>query len=623
MCISVFNKPKALFLIFLVASISMGQRSSAQASWQQKANYEIDVKLDDENHKLTGTERITYYNNSPDALDHLYFHLFYNAFQPNSMMDTRSRNIADPDGRVRDRISKLNPNEIGYQKISKVLVNNKEVPFEILETILKVNLPNQIKPKKKAKITLEFEAQIPVQIRRTGRDNTEGIDYTMTQWYPKLCAYDHNGWHPNDYVAREFYGVVGEFEVKITIDKKFIIGATGELENEAELIKARNNPSENMVTWQWEAENVHDFAWAADTDFTHDMILGDQGGKMNFYYQKNSKTDSTWKALQPIMNEVKNFVSERFGPYVYPQFSFIQGGDGGMEYPMVTMMLGNGKFRGLVGLATHEYLHSWYPMMIGTDESRDPWMDEGFASYVETLVMDHLEGKGIFGEIGRKAKDPFYGDYNAYVSLVKSGKEEPLTTPSDHYNTNRAYSIASYVKGALFLNQLEYIIGRDKFSKLMKEYHRRFLHKFASPDDFISLAEKISKMELDWYKEGWVNTTNTIDYSIDTVYNSGPKKTKIILKRIGRISMPIDLMVEDNNGLQKIVHIPNSMAFGHKDAEFPGYTWEVMTPWRWTSPTYSLDLDIDFKSLKSIIIDPSDRMVDIDRTNNEYLPKNP
>ena len=224
MCISVFYKPKALFIIILVAAMTMGQRISAQASWQQKANYEIAVQLDDDKHKLTGTERITYYNNSPDALDHLYFHLFYNAFQPNSMMDTRSRNIADPDGRVRDRISKLKPNEIGYQKISKVLVNNKEVPFEILETILKVNLPNQIKPKKKAKITLEFEAQIPVQIRRTGRDNTEGIDYTMTQWYPKLCAYDHNGWHPNDYVAREFYGVVGEFEVKITIDKKFIIG---------------------------------------------------------------------------------------------------------------------------------------------------------------------------------------------------------------------------------------------------------------------------------------------------------------------------------------------------------------------------------------------------------------
>jgi len=112
----------------------------------------------------------------------------------------------------------------------------------------------------------------------------------------------------------------------------------------------------------------------------------------------------------------------------------------------------------------------------------------------------------------------------------------------------------------------------------MKEYHRRFLHKFASPDDFISLAEKISKMQLDWYKESWVNTTNTIDYSIDTVYNIGPKKTKIILKRIGRISMPIDLMVEDHEGLQKIVHIPNSMTFGHKDAEFPGYSWEVMTP---------------------------------------------
>jgi len=222
------------FLLFASLFLAVGLNAQSDR-WQQHALYDMDIDLDVETNRFTGTQEIKYTNNSPDELDRVYYHLYFNAFQPGSMMDERSRTIADPDKRVGDRISKLSEKEIGYQKVKSLTMNGKACKIYTEGTILEVDLPMAIKPGQTVKLEMEFEAQVPLQVRRTGRDSKEGIRYSMTQWYPKLCEYDYQGWHANPYVGREFYGIWGDFDVKITLDKKYMVGASGELQNKKKI----------------------------------------------------------------------------------------------------------------------------------------------------------------------------------------------------------------------------------------------------------------------------------------------------------------------------------------------------------------------------------------------------
>jgi hypothetical protein len=190
------------------------------------------------------------------------------------MMDERSRTINDPDPRVGERISKLSPEEYGWHKIKVLKQNDKDVKFKMEETILEVELNEPIKPGEKVVFYMEFESQVPIQIRRSGRNSAEGIDYSMSQWYPKMCEYDYQGWHPNPYVGREFYGIWGDFDVKITIPAEYTLGATGYLQNKNEIGKGYedvgmkpDNSDKKRLTWHFYAPNVHDFMWGADPDF--------------------------------------------------------------------------------------------------------------------------------------------------------------------------------------------------------------------------------------------------------------------------------------------------------------------------------------------------------------------
>ena len=192
----------------------------------------MSIDFDSDKHQFKGEQVIKYTNNSPDVLDKAFYHLYFNAFQPESMMDVRSRTIADPDRRVGDRISKLSKEEIGYQKVKSLKVDGKKVKYKIVGTILEVDLSKRkIMPGETVSLEMKFEGQVPLQVRRSGRDNAEGIDYSMSQWYPKLSEYDYQGWHSNPYVGREFHGIWGDFDVKITMDRKYTIGATGVLQN--------------------------------------------------------------------------------------------------------------------------------------------------------------------------------------------------------------------------------------------------------------------------------------------------------------------------------------------------------------------------------------------------------
>jgi len=262
--------------------------------WQQRVEYLMNIDLDVNTHRFKGTQMLYYFNNSPDTLSNVYFHLYFNAFQPGSMMDVRSRTINDPDRRVLDRISNLEDNEIGYLRVKSLKMNNKSINYEEVGTILEVSLDQPVMPNSKVTFEMGFDGQVPLQIRRSGRDNKEGIDYSMAQWYPKMAEYDYEGWHANPYVGREFYGVWGDFDVSITIDPSYMVAATGFLQNPNEVgfgyedEQVTVKPSIKNITWNFIAENVHDFVWTADPDYTHIVHKMDNGTKLHFFYPGNS-----------------------------------------------------------------------------------------------------------------------------------------------------------------------------------------------------------------------------------------------------------------------------------------------------------------------------------------------
>src|SRR5690606_17751551 len=292
--------------------------SSNPHYWQQHVSYTMDIDMDVKTYKYTGTQKLVYTNNSPDVLNRVYYHLYPNAFQPDSEMDARLKSIPDPDGRMvnnlgtkadpiyESRISKLGPNEIGYINVSTLTQDGKKVQHETQGTILIVTLDKPIQPGEKTTFDMVFDAQVPVQIRRSGRNNKEGVALSMSQWYPKLAEYDDEGWHADPYIAREFYGVWGDFDVKITIDKDYTIGGTGYLQNpneighgyETEPVKKQKGKT---LTWHFKAPNVHDFTWAADTDYIHDKLQVENGPLLHFLYKKTMPAVNleNWKKLQP------------------------------------------------------------------------------------------------------------------------------------------------------------------------------------------------------------------------------------------------------------------------------------------------------------------------------------
>ncbi|TKD65140.1 M1 family metallopeptidase [Flavobacterium sp. ASW18X] len=588
--------------------------------WQQHVDYTMDVQMDVETYQYTGTQKLVYTNNSPDQLNRVYYHLYFNAFQPDSEMDARLSTIKDGDKRMLNddgtsRITNLSPSEIGYLHTTTLTQDGVNVTFNEEGTILVVDLAKPIAPGAKTTLEMEFKGQVPLQIRRSGRNSAEGVALSMSQWYPKLSEYDFEGWHPNPYIAREFHGVWGDFDVKLTLDKKYTVGGTGYLQNPDEVGHGYETPGTKVktkgktLTWHFKAPMVHDFMWAADPEYVHDVVPMENGPTLHFLYKNKPELQKNWKDLQPKTVAAMEFFSKNVGKYPYEQYSVIQGGDGGMEYAMSTLITGERSFGSLVGVMVHEMAHSWFQHILATNESKHSWMDEGFTSFISSLCMNQI--------MEQNKENPFEGSYKGYYALVKSGKEQPQTTHADRYHLNFAYGIAAYSKGSVFLSQLGYVIGQDKLMETLQKYFEDFKFKHPVPNDIKRTAEKVSGMELDWYLTDWTQTTNTIDYAIKEVKPEG-RKTKVILERIGLMPMPIDILVVDAEGKQETVYIPLQMMRGEKDNPYPNLDRTVAKDWAWAFPTYELIIDKPYDQVIGLSIDPSQLMADIDRENNVW-----
>jgi hypothetical protein len=622
---------KKIFGLFFIAisGVLNAQNNPNTGYWQQQADYKMELSMDVKTFQYKGTQVLDYSNNSNDTLKKVFFHLFPNAFQPGSEMDIRLQTITDPDKRMiktfkvedkevkESRISLLKPDQIGYLKISNFKQEGVVASTKVVGTILEVTLVKPLLPKSKTTFSLDFDGQVPEQIRRSGRNSSEGVALSMTQWYPKICEFDFEGWHADPYIGREFHGVWGNYDVKISIDKNYTIGASGYLQNKNEIghgyqdtgIEVKHPKKTKTLTWHFVAPMVHDFAWGADNNFIHDKIIGENGVELHFLYKNDPEYIKNWKDMQPKTAELLSFFNKAIGTYPYKQYSVIQGGDGGMEYAMCTLITGKRSLPSLVGVTAHEMAHSWFQQILATNESKHEWMDEGFTSFISDLAMNE-----IMPNKNKKQDNPFQSAYNNYFAMVAGGKEQPQSTHADRYDENKVYGISSYSKGTVFLTQLGYLIGAENMMKTLKRYYHDYKFTHPTPNDFKRSAERVSGAVLDWYLVDWTQTTNTIDYGIKEIKDDG----KVILERIGRIPMPLDILVVYQDDSMESFYIPNPLMRFEKENPYPQIKRTVLDGWGWAYPTFEFSVSKPKSEIKAIVIDPSGLMADVNKDNNYF-----
>ena len=608
---------------------------AAHAYWQQHVRYDIRVTLIDSIHTLDGTLFVVYTNHSPDTLREVWFHLYSNAFQPGSMMDERA--LAIHTAPVYDRIHKLPESEWGKYWIQNITADGAMAQFEITGTVMRVALMKPLAPGDSVTIAFPFREQIPRQIRRSGWMSREGVEYSMAQWYPKIAEYDREGWQHQEYIAREFYGVYGEFNVQITLPARYTVGATGQCMNPTEVghgydqiaagVKAglvEPTAGSGMTTWKFHAENVHDFAWVADDDYIHEWMTWNDTTTIHSFYKSWARPYWEKNALAYSLFALSTY-SHDFGPYAYRNFSCTMAGDGGMEYPQLIMITG---YRpnplSLAGVIAHEVGHQWFYGMLGSNETREAFMDEGFTTFATTMCMNALFGDNqeYPGE-GHSWLDWFVprfsnkrDNYRFYQEMASQGYEEPLDIPHDWFREDVTAGLV-YGKTAAILNMLQYTLGDSTFAAGMKEYYNEWRFKHPHLLDFERVMEEVAHTDLAWFFDEWFKTTRTVDYEAKCVKSKrqpgGNYVTTVTLHNNNLAVMPLDLLLHYNDGTSEAATIPlatNQHLDYHKDGAslfFPS--------WDWVAPNYAGTI-LTPKPVSWFEIDTSWRLQDLNWLNN-------
>lgn len=605
---------RQISLLLLLTSLVPSRPASGQteATWQQHVRYEMDVRLHADRHQMDGFQRLTYTNNSPDTLHRVFYHLYFNAFDPGSMMAERNRQLPDPDNRIVPRIFELGPDEVGYHRVHTLTQDGQPVAYHVNDTVLEVALARPIPPGASTVFEMRFASQVPLQTRRNGRDNREGIDYSMAQWYPKLAAYDERGWHADPYIGREFYAPYGTFDVRLTLPASYVVGATGVLQNPDEVghgyqtdtTAVYDHAPTDSLTWHFVAENVHDFAWVADPDYLHDRVTDDRGITYHLLYQPD--VASAWSYMKGWVPVLIHYLSDRVGPYAYPQFTVAQAGDGGMEYPMMNFVTGRRSPYSLLGVTAHEATHEWFYGMIGSNEADYAWMDEGFTDYWAGEAVGYLVGQPEWNHTGA---------FGAVLAAQKYGLFERLNTPSDWFRTNAGYGVAAYSGGEMIAEMLGYVVSDSLRDAFFREYYRRFRFRHADPFDVEAVAEDVSGLTLDWFFDQFTRTEWALDYAVAdlrSVRAGNAWRTTVVLERKADAVVPVDLRLTLADGSEHWVNVPLTVMNGHKPVP---EGWTVAAPWPWTSPRYTLAIDLPQRVVRAEL-DPRGQTPERSRLDN-------
>jgi len=618
-------------LPFLLLPLLLPPPAAAQqaAPWQQEVAYEMDYRLLADRHRFEGTQRLVYTNNSPDTLRTAFYHLYFNAFHPNSLMAERNRHLPDPDTRMIPRLWELGPDEVGYHSVKSLTQDGEPARWRVHDTVMEVQLPRPVLPGTSTTFEMVFEGQVPLQTRRSGRDSREGVRFSMAQWYPKIAAYDAVGWHPHPYIGREFYGPFGTFDVRLTLPAEYVVGATGVLQNPGEVghgydaapdagrvatgpARRPDGSAPDSLTWHFRAEQVHDFAWGADPRYVyerhlaHDVPGRDEPVQIHLLYLPD--VAEGWAPLGGWVADMTRFFSERYGPYPYPQFTVVQGADGGMEYPMLTLITGRREPRSLFGVTAHEFAHMWFYGIVATNETLFSWMDEGFTNYATTEALHALFD-------GAEGPADHTGAVETVARAQAAGFYERPNKPADWYDTNAGFSVAAYTAGQAFVSLLGYVMGDGLRDRLLYRYGTEWRFRHPYPADLQKLAQDVSGMQLHWLFEQFLNGAERYDYAvagIDNAAHAGGHRATVTLERRAPGVLPQDVRLRLADGSERWVHVPLAEAFGHKPT---GDGWTVAEPWPWVHPTHRVTVEVPSPVVEAEI-DPERRTPDLDRANN-------
>jgi hypothetical protein len=578
-----------IFAAFIFLSI---QGISQVNYWQQVVDYHINVTIDDVKDRVSGDEVLIYQNNSPDTLKEVYFHLYWNAFKKGSHAFEKQN------------MYELNDSDFGEITIESITINNEVHEIEVFESIGKVKLKKPILPSKNGEIKSTFSSQIPSCINRAGKDNAAGTDYTFTQWYPKICRYDKMGWHTDPYFGREFAGTFGKYSVSVTCDSTYVVAGTGTIKNkkytEKGWVSTNGSKRNKQENWEFYGENIHDFAFAMDKEWTHKEQNVD-GIDFHFFY--NEKYADTWSKLLSDWSKAYKICKSEFGVYPYPQFSFIQAGEGYMEYPMCTMLeSGRSDF---FNTACHEFMHNYFYGIFGTDENLYHWMDEGITCYAEERISN----------VNQVPNNPARGAISNYRWISSSYEEEPISTAANHFESDYPYYNAAYFKGQLFPELIRYIIGDSLMKVGFARFYKSWKFKHPEPNDFVKVFEDVSSMELTWFQNYWLNTTKKIDFSIDSVEKA---KEGITITFVNQgIPMPLEFEIKLKDGKSIYYYIPIDLTNNSK-TDFNKPT-QTLPKWSCASKRHTVVLkEVRLKDISKIDLDPDGDLPDVQMSNNSY-----
>jgi hypothetical protein len=582
----------------------------------------MEITLHTEDHSYNGVQRLVYANNSPDTLREVYYHLYYEAFKPGSMMDVRDRALPHSS---RFKMDKLPPEWQGAVQVQSLNQQGMVLAWNVEETILRVELKQPLLPGDSTVLEMTWKTQIPKVTRRGGWMSSEGVEYSMSQWYPKMAEYDASGWHADEYVGREFYGVYGTFDVAITLPATYVVGATGTVMNPDEvgcgyqlgavetiIVSPAVGVGTGTKRWRFHAENVHDFAWVADRDYAHQIMRWNDKA-IHLLYKRSAAR--LWTNAALWTEATLAYFSQRFGAYSWPQFTVAMAGDGGMEYPQLIMITGYRASASLFNVIAHEVGHQWFYGMVGNNETEEAWMDEGLTQYLSEEATRKLFGMGGNPYTGLDSlvypwiESPWH-DLQLYYQLAVTRYEEQLSIPHDWMREDQTASLV-YYKGMGVARMLEYMMGDSLFDAAMQHFVERWRYRHPTARNFEHAMEEASGLRLDWFFNEWIATTKLLDYAIDDLESerSGDGfATTVKLSNRNEAVMPLDIILTYEDGSTATATVPI------EEWRKPGVEFHLPR-WRWVEPEYTAT----FTTPKRVVraeLDTSMLLADIDRTNN-------
>ena len=591
------------------------------AYWQQRADYFIEVALDPATHRVTGSETITYTNNSPLPLEAIWLQLDQNLFHSGS----RGAALQGEDSRWRGAFD-----DGGYDVTRVEIVQGnlrEEATYFVDDTRLRIALEEPVPPGGgTVDVEVDFAFTVPEYgADRMGRlDVAQGTVYEIAQWYPRLYVYDDvSGWNPLPYLGQgEFYLEFGDFDLEITVPRDFIVTATGELLNPDEVLtgeqqqrldraresqvpvhiifpdevgrEATRPAGDEMLTWKYRATDVRDVAWAASQAFIWDAAGYETTLIQSFYPQEGLGDRETpgWEEATLYGRHAIKYYSEQWFPYPYPVATSVGGIVGGMEYPMIQFSSVQARGQSLFGVVDHELGHNWFPMIVASDERRHAWMDEGFNTFI-----NYYSNLAFYGDASERAER--VASARVAGRMQEPIADQPIGTYPDLIRREGLGFLAYRKPAAGLIILREQVLGPERFDPAFRAYIERWAYKHPQPADFFRTIENVSGEDLDWFWRGWFFSTDVLDQAVASVERS-EGGNRITLENRGGLIMPTTLEIRYANGTTERRRLPAET---------------------WTTSDEHVIVIPGRLALAEVRLDPESVLPDVNRRNDRWAPQ--